>query len=532
MSRTAIIGAMLLVALPYNVSAQQLLKQLMGSDTPTRMTAEELDELGDPLYKLFLKEHADEVRLSMVEEAIQPNASKRSLYAVSESIISSDPTGIRRAVISFEGFHNGEPLAGNAMLSVIFNSEDVHDSAFIEGWGWDESRGRYNYYRMDNGTWKFRGSSDNTELIGKADTCLACHLNGAPIMKELFVPWNHWESNSAPTPYLDHRKPDHWPIAAAPRLKTLKGAVLLERLVRSSIKNFNNSRIDSAIDHSTVSDAEGLLKHLFRTTEFNIISSKQESNMHPLSEHAPSQPSQDVVVPNSFFLNSAIIAGEGNSGFKGLGVSRAREFETIARVTPEEYRALVNSANLKVDGRAGDAHFAWLIPEPSDIDNDMIEKLMARFVVPAQFVAAALAIDMRNPLLSKRDSLQEFLPSQFEHDANGADGERFNITWFKNHDLTKQTIDALESSDISQNQHAMDFLNLLKMVNGKAPREELNDRVDLYFSELKKALEGADRSEALSRLFNLAIAQRLAVLQDPLLGSLDETQGKLLFPGQ
>ncbi len=128
------------------------------------------------------------------------------------------------------------------MLSVAFDSERFADNMrFIEVLAWDNAHGRYNYYKLDQtGTpdqrmsWKFRGSSEDADLLNDADregTCMQCHINGAPVMKELPFPWNNWHSLQSRADYLTTAAPvaQQWPVSADRRLGTrLNGAERLE----------------------------------------------------------------------------------------------------------------------------------------------------------------------------------------------------------------------------------------------------------------------------------------------------------------
>ena len=100
----------------------------------------------------------------------------------------------RRAVIDFTGTNNGVNLGANLMLSVSFSSDGIGQIVDIEAWAWDETNGVYNYYKLDragtapNLTWKLRATSKDADLKTAAQltgSCLGCHTNGAPIMKEL-----------------------------------------------------------------------------------------------------------------------------------------------------------------------------------------------------------------------------------------------------------------------------------------------------------------------------------------------------------
>src|SRR5207244_3603268 len=111
------------------------------------------------------------------------------------------------------------------------------DQRFIDGtleaWGWDDGQSRYNYYKLDGTppTWKFRGSSIGADALTPSQrdgTCMACHINGAPVMKELPFPWNNWHSFRNIVPHLSPTTPGHWAVVEQPRFRDLKGAEDLE----------------------------------------------------------------------------------------------------------------------------------------------------------------------------------------------------------------------------------------------------------------------------------------------------------------
>ena len=107
-------------------------------------------------------------------------------------------------MLAFDDTNASETLKGDVMLSVSFGPSGFQEENEIEAWGWDNHRGRYNYYKLDSAgsstgsmTWKFRGSSDEADLQSPAErsgTCMRCHVVGAPVMKELFFPWNNWHA--------------------------------------------------------------------------------------------------------------------------------------------------------------------------------------------------------------------------------------------------------------------------------------------------------------------------------------------------
>ena len=95
--------------------------------------------------------------------------------------------------------------------------------------------------------------------------------------------------------------------------------------------------------------------------------------VHPLAADTVGLGS-NIQIPDSFFLNANLIAGGGPGGYAGLELSLTRNFSADARAifTPAEYSAAVERAALRLFGRPGDANFAWLVPEPSHVDNDLV----------------------------------------------------------------------------------------------------------------------------------------------------------------
>lgn len=550
--RIAVI-AIILAGLSFRtVIAQGLLKQLRDSDVPVAMTPSELSELGDPFFLLVLKDHINTVSLDGVENLIQPDLAKRQLFVVGERAAEMNTTSSLRAVLAFQGTVNGIVLSPNVMLSVVFNKDvfpvnSASGLSFVESWGWDDARGRFNYYRLDKSagamSWKFRGSSVGADKLSnaqRAQTCFQCHRNGGPVMKELLIPWNHWHSEDFPLRQLKPMElpPVRWDVATLPRFTGgPKSAFQLDPQIRSSITTFVQSRVQGSLESipgglRKVNEAPRLLQSLFMTTEFNMISSRVQSNRHPLSSQPLGQPAQPVSIPSSFFINADFIAGGGQPGFDGLKVSEAFSFPgvAVADLTPQEYVKLVQDSGLKIDGKSGDAVFSWLVPEPSNFDNQMCDVLVRRGVVPGQFAAAVQAIDLRTPVLStQRANLLKFIPTDYNI-AGASPADAMDTTFFSNHDLTKKVIQALESAIPIAGSVEAEFLSLLRQDNG-APLAVLRQRVQDYAMELRTDLQNpATRPTRLQKLFEQLLDTRKRVLADPRLGSLDETGGRLLFP--
>jgi hypothetical protein len=551
----SLILAIVLVSKPAfaQVPTGFLLQQKSDLSPVEPLSSQQRDTLADPFFNLVLKERADITSLSDLEDLIQPDKVQRKTFVVDEKI--ADPTidQSRRAVFAYLGSNKTERLDSNVMLSVSFNSNEFPDRQSVEAWGWDKKQGRYNYYKLDGqGTnslsWKFRGSSDNADKLTVAErkgTCMECHINGAPIMKELLRPWNNWHGDF-PVTYLQTSSLSKWPVAGDSKINgRLENAEKLERLIVAPIREFNRAKISKRLqvdnNGQPVTDSDGLqkvidgktlLKPLFATTEFNIISADRIlSGLHPFPAINTDGPTENVKIPNSFFLNANLISGGTPLNYQGLGIRDSQTFDDddMAILTPDEYKDLVIQSQVKLGGRQPeDAVFAWLVPEPSHIDNDLVDQLMKQGVVTPEFVSAVMAIDLENPVLSeKRQKLLDLIPNEFRFKPlNGAD----SLTAKRHPDeLTQTVISKLESLSPSSSSSEGEFLAILKSSD---PRKILEERVKEYHSRLVTNLDNNNpdsRKAELKRLYDLAIARRQSVLNNATLSALNETK-TLLFP--
>lgn len=549
---------LLLLAAPAGAQEDTpFLKQLHEGTAATSLTAAELAALsGDPFFDLVLEPGGRVDSLEEVERRLAPPGSgiKEELFVVHERIVSPRP-GARRAVIAFKGRHpSGHMLTRNVMLSVFFDSERFAERS-VEAWGWDNHRGRYNYYRLDrSGTpdrrlsWKFRGSSEGADLLQPEDrsgTCLACHVNGAPIMKELLIPWNNWHSFRFLAGYLSPSAPDErrWPIASHPRMGFLTGAEVLETdHLLDAIRHFNARRVNDVLEREDDRrairvDAEGFarvlegrrtLKPLFVTTEVNLISADQLSGLDAFPPAGDTSPSSTPIrVPNSFFLNAGLIGGRERGQ---LQILTANEFSGAAVLDPALYRELVREHDLQLSGVRGDAHFAWFVPEASHIDNDLVSRLLREGVVSARFVAAALAVDLRQPIFSgARASLWErFVPETFRFRPLAPTDDPLErdlaLVDLPGDALIPSVIAAIEETEPADGTPEALFLERLRSDD---PLRALEADVDAYLAEIRSEKQADERSFA-ARLFQDLLERRRAMLRDPVLSTLDESRGGLL----
>jgi Putative peptidoglycan binding domain len=502
-------------------ATKPVLLSATGSGAPQVMSDADRAKLKDPLFQLVLKDHADVQTLTDINKFLKPDS--QSVSVVDEHIVDTatkvgNSPAERRSVITMR---NKDFTDGDVMFSIEFTPDQFQSPNFIEAMGWDESSGSFNYYKLDKrqdepaATWKFRGNSKDADLLSAASrqgTCMQCHINGAPVMKELDLPWNNWESFSAPTPYLRAGN-GSWPIvnAANSPLKNLKGAQILESPIMSAITRANGRRIDSlkSSDGKTIVDAKRLLKPLFVTTEFNLISSDTVSALHPFSP-STGRSSSDVSVPGSFFINQKIL--------NNLNIQT--DF-SVATVKGQDYDHLIRQTKTTLNGKQpGDTHFAWSVPEASFLDTDWVRQLDEKAIVPRAFSIAALAIDMETPILSAdRAKLwsDKILPAQFAIGDNG--------------NLIPQVVKNLTALNPAAGTPEAKFLQLLQKPETVAAtvQNQVNQYASRESNLLSDKAKPADRSNEWIRLYKLALKRREAVLADATLKSLDETGGKLLL---
>lgn len=529
---------------PWPARAADLLFQERDGASVQVLTESQISELNDPFFKLVLKDNLDATDLEAVEDLIQPAISRRQTFVVDEHIASSKLHQTRRSVLVYGGSNKGETIIpGHVMLSVVFSSDSFPASPSIEAMGWDQGRRRFNYYKLDSTggsglSWKFRGSSLGADQLSTSErhgTCMACHINGGPVMKELLLPWNNWQSNRDGHEYLIPGKPNSWPVSTTPFLNgRLRGAETLELIILDRVNDFNRARIELGISElqsspsKQVKNAKQLLSPLFKTSEYNLISSGAKSGLDPFQDNNKSGPSGDIRIPTSFFLNQRIISGGGVTGYQGLGILGSSEFETASQMSFDEYMRVVNDSKLTIGDNEGDARFAWLVPEASHIDNSMINLLIQEGVVTPQFAAAALAVDLEHSVFSKqRESLLEFIPERFNYEPLRPEEEPLKVNRHPD-GLTQLVIANLESVSPSPNSAAKIFLDRLRASDPIGLLQKDVDTAVRRFSDNMDKDDPATRALEIQALMDRANEIRRTALTDPVLSRLDESEGLLL----
>lgn len=537
--RTIAIAASFVVT-GFTASAQQLLHQPTDQSTPAPLSPELRAELDDPFFRIVLEPHPDAISLNAVIALMtEGGLSGFETFVVGEQIgrpekafstVEAQRCGqpVRRTVISFDGFHKPTQTAldSNAFISTFITPE--RQVGPLEVLSWDESQGTYNYYKMEGGTWRLRNRSSE---IGTGDQatlnsgCLACHVNGGPIMKEFSFPWNHWHSFKFDARYLKAGNPLTWTIGRDPLLQPQPGqAEELEEIIASSLQRFTSRLIEqqiaTAADGSvTITGVKDLVDSLFKPTELNLVSSPEISGLDGggLSDRNP----RPMQIPDSFFVNVMQMRDIDLPIFQGQPLVTSVFVPGTLGVSLQEYEDLLQTFDIETQCMPGpDTVFAWFGPEPSEFDRRMVERLTRRGVIDRDLVAAVLAVDVGEPLLSEaRASLLDHVPDEISAGSEIA--------------LAATLRAAIEASlaavtDADKTEAERDFATLLADDNAVSA---LNDRVEALRNDVGQALDPADpakRQATLRDLYQRLIDDRQAFETRPISAAQAEFPG--LFP--
>ena len=537
MRMTAIAAAF--VATAFSASSQELLHQPTNSPATMPLSPAILAELDDPFFRIVLEPHPDAVSLeAIIALMTEGGLAGFQTFVVGEQIGRPETvmTGAppqcgqpaRRAVISFEGFHqpSGSALDSNAFISAFITPQ--RQVGPLEVMSWDESHGTYNYYKLENGTWRLRNRSNE---IGTADQatlnagCLACHVNGGPIMKEFSFPWNHWHSFKFDARYLKADSPLTWNIASDPLLQPQPGqAERLEQIIQSSLMRFTSRLIDQQITKAadgsvTVTGVKDMVDSLFKPTELNLVSSPEISGLDGggLTNRNP----RPMQIPDSFFVNVMQMRDIDLPIFQGQPLVTSVFVPGTLGVSLAEYEDLLSTFEIDTQCMPGpDTVFAWFGPEPSEFDRRMVERLTRRGVIDRNLVAAALAIDVEEPLVSEgRAALLDHVPDEISADSETAMAAALRVA-------IKSNLDTVADADKTEAER--DFATLL--ADGDAV-SVLNDRVEALRDEVRQSLDPSDpakRQATLRDLYQRLIDDRQAFATLPISSAQAEFPG--LFP--
>jgi hypothetical protein len=289
--------------------------------------------------------------------------------------------------------HFISPGAGNTLT---LDQEPSPKSLMIELIAWDYAKGFFNFYELrgngKTGIWFYRGDSadilsdikylhrqkdQNHPQFGNTLRCSGCHVNGGPIMKELFSPNNDWWSPQRPL-LLGNRVPDKLLI---PFFKSLNPAQDLAQAVVAGVNGLQESPSYQKIKFSL--SLQEILRPIFCPMEINFI-----SDPTPFESQA-----RAIIVSSQFMVNPIFSQGS-------LQMDKDLYKEILGRI----------GSHFPETGDL-DADHSWLAPVKAYSDIISIQKLLKSGVVNEKFILSVLSVDVGNPALSQtRCELLRYLP--------------------------------------------------------------------------------------------------------------------------
>jgi hypothetical protein len=373
---------------------EQIHRFILGiDDKPRPMTEEEIgDELNDPFAVLLLRRGVFPTTLAEITAGIDSAIGKegplstemRFLVGEGSQIPLSEetaklPRGLRLAVT------RGPVDVIDLLIST--DASGLTDD-FLQVMGWDDKQGVFHYYERKGDKWIWAGNSTHAlDPDSRGRGPFDSHVNGSMVMKELKPPWTHWHSQDATVP-PEVFSPDD---PTRNELPQFSGAEVFQfRVVQPGIRRWTNSRFTKTVsDDGSVAQAKALMEQLFVTTTVNLVSTARQSS--------EVKPDEVLILPPTFFCDVDTLSDTLQlAAPSGLEISGQRYLDALERF---QYALVDENAGFR---RAGDTHFAFLVPERAFEDIDVVRKCLEVELLSERFVASALMVDFPNPTFSER----------------------------------------------------------------------------------------------------------------------------------
>lgn len=469
-----------------NATQPELVRRFVeGIDaSPMPLSGNDIQQLKDPWGALVLRQrtYPDSLDASLRALDELPAGSrheKQSSYFVSESgqlLTNANLTREFRMVVN--------RASADDDSIIMFSAPAGERQGFIEVMSWNANRKVFNFYRHTQSQgWLWKGDSGHaiaSQTRGKG--CFACHVHGVPIMKELRLPWQNWHSQSARIP------PEAIPsdeIKKSPLWVNKSQAENLELLLKGWITNGIKGQADRW-GSTDAFESSVWLRPLFEPAAVNLITSDRRG----------AGLDQLLALPIAFFLDSKTFADVLNMDVPPLD----------ARVRRVDYSAALAKLEVRLeDGKGfsqpGDTHFAFLVPEPSVEDRQVIQQLIQRGVISRHFAICVMGVDFPNPTYSlARSALLKYVPA--------------SVAWRPGDDMSAQLarpiLDA--AATLPESTPEAQFAAHWRMAPD-ALRVELSKRFGEYFASVERRLKLPSDVESYCRL---AASRRWRFSKSPL----------------
>jgi len=373
------------------------------------------------------------------------------------------------------------------------------DQGTVEVMAWDTRTGGFNFYRTvgPGSSWVFAGNSRHALAAPTRDNGpFESHKSGHFLMKELRFPWVNWDSPAAkvvPSVLTEQGLQDHpWVSSLAPGgAYTLEDDVALPSIVR-----WTRSRLQAFQAGASAETPRRIFEQLLDTPAVNLMSSRTSS----AAAVTGAVPKLDL--PDTFFVDTAGLA-------------------EIARLKPPPRpfadaaiyaQSLVKFAAKLSDGdqfsRAGDTHFAFVVPERAFEDTETIRQAVELGIITRRLVACLLMVDFPNPIFSaQRRNLLKYVPDTATTDGPADVSSR----------VAEAILAAPEASQTGTAEH--EFAELWNV--GEPFENAFNALLDQYYSAFMARLQTPEGFESYVRLAESrrALVREMPIAETPLLFS-------------
>jgi hypothetical protein len=388
-------------------SISSVMSMIVGIDNhPRPLKLEELNNLDDAFANLILKKNLRPLTLNEVLNFLDDSNGHDGGIPNQSSFLAADGGQIIwgpntdnlnrqfRFVISRSDKH------GEVLLLISASTLPDSKTQFLQLISWDKKSKAYNFYERRGTYWFWAGNSwyalkDPSRGKGPFDS----HVNGALVMKELKFPWVHWHSMTASinddvlAPDDELRKEKLW-------IDKLGGQEFEIQVAKPGVIKWNEARFEKNVNvNDILENCLDFFRQVLSTTTINLITSRVESISIDYK--------MLVRIPETFFFNKDVLMDE-----IGLepNISPINFLGSHYLSSLDNFDFHIGDSEFKFKG---DTHFAFLVPEPSFEDVNIISLLISKGIVSKKFIASLLMVDFSNPIYSnKRKNLLKYFPEE------------------------------------------------------------------------------------------------------------------------
>ena len=332
-----------------------------------------LKRLGDPLAQVAL--HAEEcpttfseMVTTLVNDPEKRCTNLQTMFVSETAQAFDEPTNYRTVTTLDCDSDEGQERIMFSLFGVDLDNNLPNRTEII---AFDAEAGVFNYYETNGQTIEFFG--DSKDMLKGADgdhirRCAKCHTGGGAVMKELKIPWMHWEGETT-TPGTAELMAKHGAVFG----KHSDGRKL-EGIIEQDNVAWNKTRINHRVKQGNVRD---LLEPLFCDVEVNV------SNQGTLVG-SPTFPVTDMA---SF--DNGMLSFELDTGF--------------IRFDTDQYTAVIRANGQHVPGLPEDfieTAFGLAHVTRGEADRDYSNQLVEQELISPEFKRSVQMVDFTREVFS------------------------------------------------------------------------------------------------------------------------------------